>query len=113
MRMNRKAGCEFVFHRNGRPVKDFRAGWKLASEKAKVTGRIFHDFRRTAVRNMVRAGIPEQVAMQISGHKTRSIFDKYPIVNDDDLKQAAQKKQHLLDRYNSATLNQTVKEPTR
>src|SRR5581483_936703 len=75
---------EFVFHRNGRQVVEFRREWKAACMAAHLTGRIFHDFRRTAVRNMIRAGVPQSVAMSISGHKTVSMFNRYNITSAAD-----------------------------
>ena len=81
----------WVFHHDGKPIKSFRRSWRTACISAGLPGRILHDFRRTAVRNMVRAGIPERVAMTITGHRTRSVFDRYNIVSEGDLQEAAKK----------------------
>ena len=76
----------------------FNKAWRQARVAAGCPDRIPHDFRRTAVRTLVRAGVPERVAMQLTGHKTRAVFERYNITSPNDLRQAAQR----LDAYTSA-----------
>jgi integrase len=88
--------CPRVFHRTGKKVKGkrmtrFTKAWRKAREQGVTPGRIPHDLRRTAVRNLVRAGVSERVAMQLTGHKTRSVFERYNIVSECDLVEAAKK----------------------
>lgn len=84
----RRLGCEFVFHRRGKQMGEFRKLWKTAASNAGVVDRHPYDLRRTAVKNMVRAGVNESVARSISGHRTRAVFDRYNIVDEDDLRAA-------------------------
>jgi integrase len=79
------------FRPDGRPVGDFKRAWTTACRRAGLPGRLFHDFRRTAVRNLIRAGIPETVAMKMTGHLTNAVFKRYAIVDEGMLREAGDK----------------------
>lgn len=81
----------FTRDRQQRTVKDFRGAWDGARRDAGLPDLLFHDLRRSAVRNMIRRGIPQHIAMKISGHKTDSVFRRYAIVAQSDLQEAAAK----------------------
>jgi integrase len=122
---------KFVFHRDGQQVREFRKTWASACVAAGLgkmvcrkcgtegssrrcsrckttscdyTGRLVHDLRRSAVRSMVRSGVPQSVAMKISGHKTASMFRRYDIANEEDLRAALESVQ----RYHDAEAQKIV-----
>jgi len=91
-RLDTRSKDGLVFTRtSGEPIGSFNKAWATACRTAGVPGRVLHDFRRTAVRNLVRAGVPERVAMQMVGWKSRQMLDRYHIVNTADLLDAARR----------------------
>lgn len=100
-------GAAIFVEDDGTPLGAFRKSWATACKVAGVDELLFHDLRRTAVRNMMDAGIPQSYAMYISGHKTDSIFRRYDILSDDRLAVASTKMQILFDEK----LNSGAKSP--
>ena len=88
--------AQWVFHRQRQQIVDFRDAWTEACKKARVLGLLFHDLRRSAVRNMERAGVGQAVAMKISGHKTDSVYRRYRIVDKRDIERALTATQHSI-----------------
>jgi integrase len=106
----RRLDCQLIFHRNGKPMGAFRKAWASARKKAGVSGLLFHDLRRTAVRNMIRAGIDKTVAKKISGHRTDAIFDRYNITSDEDIRDAMQKNETYVSGLPAKSPITTLKE---
>jgi integrase len=84
----RRFDCSLIFHRGGAPIREFRKTWASACCKAGVGGLLFHDLRRSAIRNLIRAGVDQAVAMQISGHRTDATFRRYNITDEADVRAA-------------------------
>jgi integrase len=82
--------AKYIFHCKGEPIGDFRKAWATACKLAGVSERLFHDLRRTAVREMLRAGVHETTARKISGHKTASMLQRYNIQSETDIREAMQ-----------------------
>jgi integrase len=81
----------WIFHRDGAAIIDFRRAWRGVVKRAGLSHRIPHDFRRTAVRNLERAGVPRSAAMKMVGHRTEAIYRRYAIADEGVLRDAAEK----------------------
>jgi integrase len=102
--------CPFLIQNEGVPVFDFEKAWATACELAGVPEALFHDLRRTALTNMIEAGLTEKEAMEISGHKTRAVFDRYHIVSERRLSQNAEKLEKHLKAKEQSIDRQTVQD---
>jgi len=77
--------CERIFHRNGKPINEFRKSWKTATKKANCPGRLFHSTRRFAATSMLEAGMSPQMAMKWTGHKTQKMLERYGLIKPDKM----------------------------
>jgi len=101
-------GCPYLVQDKGQPVFDFEKAWTTACDLGGVPHALFHDLRRTALTNMIEAGLSEKEAMEISGHKTRPVFDRYHIVSERRMRQNAEKLGAHLKAKDAAVQNAVV-----
>ena len=93
-----------IFNRDGNPIAEFRKSWATACRKADCEGRLFHDLRRSAARNLIRSGVAKDVAKQVGGWKTDSMFSRYNVTGEEDLRDAMEK----VTQYNRAEQGKVV-----
>jgi integrase len=97
--------CPYIFHRDGQQILSHYRAWRTARKKAGQPGRHLHDARRTVARNMDRTGVPRQVAKQIIGHKTDAMYNRYRIVNEQDIREGMLQAENYLSREKNRTLD--------
>ncbi len=85
--------ADLIFHRAGRAIREFRKSWRTATRLANCPGRLFHDLRRSAVRDLIRSGVPQAVAQTLSGHRTSAVFARYNISTETERREALQRVQ--------------------
>lgn len=102
--------CPYLCHREGQPLGDscVRKAWKTACTAVELPELHFHDLRRSAVRNMDRAGVPRPVAMKVSGHKTESMYNRYNIVSERDVAEVKHRMETYLNSLANSTLSSTL-----
>ena len=106
-----EGACPLLIQHEGKPLFDFEKAWSTACELAGVPDALFHDLRRTALTNMIEAGLSEKEAMEISGHKTRAVFDRYHIVSERRMMENAEKLEaHLKTKENGAGNQSSVQD---
>jgi hypothetical protein len=110
-RAERVESCPYVFHRHGNRIKHYNRAWRTACTKAGLPGKLMYDNRRTAARNMDRAGVSRQVAKQITGHKTHSMYNRYNIVNERDVRESMAQTQAYLAAQQSGQILDNPTEP--
>ena len=103
----------WICHYKWGRLQSYKSAWRTACKHVGLEGKHFHDFRRSAVRNFVRAGIPQAVAREISGHKTNSVFERYNIVSRRDIDEAREKLAAYLNRKNSVDIQSSIQDPQR
>jgi integrase len=94
----RDLACPYVFHRNGKSIKSFRKAFQAAAKAIGLPDLVPHDMRRSAIRNFRKAGLSESEGMKLSGHRTRAVYDRYDIIDEEDSRQAMKRAQEYLKR---------------